>query len=100
MSVCCRPALSLATDDPTLPLLYAAALRNLLDTNTVPGRGGGEPPLFIRAGAGYPDPWTRDAAINAWGGASMLEPMAASIRQLGTVSSRYRAGVEVTGARA
>lgn len=63
--------------DPVLPRLYAAALRNLLQANTVPGRGAGEPPLFIRAGGGYPDPWTRDAAINAWGGASMLEPRVA-----------------------
>jgi hypothetical protein len=69
-----RPSLSLAAGDPALPRLYGAALGNLLDTNTVAGRGGGEPPLFIRAGGGYPDPWTRDAAVNAWGGASMLEP--------------------------
>jgi glycogen debranching enzyme len=69
-----RPALTLASGDVTLPRLYAAALANLLQTNTVPGRGGGEPPHFIRAGGGYPDPWTRDAAINVWSAASMLEP--------------------------
>ena len=71
------PALTLTGGDATLPRLYAAALRNLLETNTVPGRGDGEPPLFIRAGGGYPEPWTRDAAINAWGGASMLTPRVA-----------------------
>ncbi|MGH3169756.1 MAG: MGH1-like glycoside hydrolase domain-containing protein, partial [Trebonia sp.] len=43
----------------------------------VPGRGDGEPPRFIRAGGGYPEPWTRDAAVNAWSAASMLEPEAA-----------------------
>jgi glycogen debranching enzyme len=71
------PGIVLPGGDSPLPRLYAAALRNLLETNTVPGRGGGEPPLFIRAGGGYPEPWTRDAAINAWGGASMLAPEAA-----------------------
>jgi glycogen debranching enzyme len=58
----------------TLPRLYAAALHNLLDLNTVPGRTAGEPDRYIRAGGGYSDPWTRDTAINAWGGGSVLEP--------------------------
>ncbi|HSZ40473.1 MAG TPA: hypothetical protein VK817_10985 [Trebonia sp.] len=67
------PALTLAGGDATLPRLYAAALACLLQTNTVPGPGGA-PPRFIRAGGGYPEPWTRDASINAWSAASLLEP--------------------------
>lgn len=57
-----------------LPRLYAAALHNLLDVNTVPGRTEDEPARYIRAGGGYAEPWTRDTAINAWGGGSVLEP--------------------------
>ena len=50
-----------------LQALYGAALRNLLDTNvTADG--------FIRAGGGYAEPWTRDAAINCWHAASLLAP--------------------------
>ena len=52
---------------PVLQALYGAALRNLLDTNvTADG--------FIRAGGGYAEPWTRDAAINCWHAASLLAP--------------------------
>jgi glycogen debranching enzyme len=54
--------------------LYEKALANVLDINTVPGRGAGEPPRFIRAGGEYADPWTRDAAINSWAVASTVAP--------------------------
>ncbi len=50
-----------------LSTLYDAALRNLLDVN-VTAAG------FVRAGGGYDDPWTRDAAINCWNAASLLTP--------------------------
>lgn len=50
-----------------------AALDNLTG-NTVPGRGPHEPALFLRAGGGYSEPWTRDAAVNAWLAASWLSP--------------------------
>jgi len=63
-----------AVDAGALPRLYAAAIHNLLDINTVPGRSAAEPARYIRAGGGYSDPWTRDTAINAWGGGSVLEP--------------------------
>jgi glycogen debranching enzyme len=63
-----------AASRPDLELLYDAALHNLLDVNTVwldteEGRVRG-----IRAGSGYPDPWTRDATLNAWGAASVVAP--------------------------
>ena len=48
-----------------------------LDSNVVPRRHGGEPEFFLRAGGGYTEPWTRDAAINAWQAASLLLPQVA-----------------------
>ncbi|GAB3918741.1 hypothetical protein GCM10011575_33740 [Microlunatus endophyticus] len=51
---------------------YALAIRTLA-ANIVPGPDD-DPAHFIRAGAGYPTPWTRDAALNAWGAASILRP--------------------------
>ncbi|MEV0617730.1 glycosyl hydrolase family 65 protein [Nonomuraea sp. NPDC050404] len=59
----------LTCSSPALVTVYEAALRNLLHTNTVGG--------LIRAGGGYPTPWTRDASINAWYAASLLSPGAA-----------------------
>ncbi|GAA1567125.1 MULTISPECIES: MGH1-like glycoside hydrolase domain-containing protein [Kribbella] len=53
-----------------LQVCYAAALHNLLDVNTIPDGGS----AYVRAGGGYSDPWTRDAAINAWHAASLLSP--------------------------
>lgn len=54
---------------PWIADLYAIAVRNL-DGNTVTDERG----TFVRAGGGYPDPWTRDASLNAWGAASVLRP--------------------------
>ncbi|MGC4942186.1 MGH1-like glycoside hydrolase domain-containing protein [Kribbella sp. DT2] len=59
-----RPRL---TGSPVLSSLYDAALHNLLDVN-VTATG------YVRAGGGYDDPWTRDAAINCWHAASLLTP--------------------------
>lgn len=65
---------------------YEAALENLLDTNTVPydpavydatGLMTDPPGVFIRAGGGYEQPWTRDASVNSWNAASLLSPGAA-----------------------
>lgn len=60
---------------------YAAALDNLLRTNTIgydakydksglldPATG------LVRAGGGYDQPWTRDASINSWNATSLLSP--------------------------
>jgi hypothetical protein len=60
---------------------YAAALDNLLRTNTI-----GYDPRYdksglldpaagiVRAGGGYDQPWTRDASINSWNATSLLSP--------------------------
>lgn len=42
--------------------------------NIVPGRTPDEPARYLRAGGGYDDPWTRDAAINAWQAGCWLIP--------------------------
>ncbi|WP_405626374.1 MGH1-like glycoside hydrolase domain-containing protein [Streptomyces sp. NBC_01396] len=65
--------------------LYTRALTALADRHTIHAdptvydRAGllAHPPgTFVRAGGGYPSPqrWTRDAAVNAWNGASLLAP--------------------------
>lgn len=77
-----RPELTFddAATQATLGAAYDLALTNLLDVNTVPYEAsynstgfltGGK---FIRAGGGYEQPWTRDASINSWNAASLLEP--------------------------
>ncbi|ADB32958.1 hypothetical protein Kfla_3906 [Kribbella flavida DSM 17836] len=55
---------------------YDAALHNLLDVNVVADREPGT--AYVRAGGGYSDPWTRDAAINSWHAASLLAPKVAA----------------------
>jgi glycogen debranching enzyme len=59
-----------ATGVPELAKVYGLAVATL-DANIV-SDGNGR--AFIRAGAGYPTPWTRDASLNAWGAASILRP--------------------------
>ena len=54
------------------PLVEAA--QRCVQRNIVPGRGPHEPERYLRAGGGYPDPWTRDAAINAWQAGAWLWP--------------------------
>ena len=65
---------------------YDDALENLLRVNTVPdlahahdasGLLTGGPAFFLRAGGGYDQPWTRDASLNSWNAASLLEPQVA-----------------------
>ncbi len=60
---------------------YAAALQNLLHTNTIGydaryDRSGLLDPAtgIVRAGGGYAQPWTRDASINSWNATSLLDP--------------------------
>ncbi len=83
-----RPVLTFANagSQSTLGTAYTNALRNLLDVNTVPyddatynstGFLSNPPGTFIRAGGGYNQPWTRDASVNSWNAASMLEPVIA-----------------------
>ncbi|MGC5165245.1 hypothetical protein [Luteimicrobium sp. DT211] len=58
-----------ASSLPWLAELYALATETLA-RNVVRDDAG----TFVRAGGGYPDPWTRDAALNAWGAANLLRP--------------------------
>lgn len=62
---------------------YNQALRNLTEINTktceesIANRTGlvqGNPGNIIMAGEIYSSPWTRDAALNCWNGASLLMP--------------------------
>ncbi|OIJ64583.1 MGH1-like glycoside hydrolase domain-containing protein [Streptomyces mangrovisoli] len=64
---------------------YAAALTDVFGVNTIAAdpavydRSGllrHPPGTLVRAGGGYPAPqrWTRDAAVNAWAGVSLLAP--------------------------
>jgi hypothetical protein len=71
----------------TLGAAYAMAITNLMTTNTVTydpsvfnssGLMTNPPGTFVRAGGGYPQPWTRDASINSWNAASLLEPKVAA----------------------
>ncbi|WP_406144656.1 MGH1-like glycoside hydrolase domain-containing protein [Streptomyces sp. NBC_01012] len=84
-----RPTLTFAdsTTQAKLGAPYAEALTNVLDINTVPydpavynssGLMTDDPQEFIRAGGGYEQPWTRDAAVNTWNAASLLEPAQAA----------------------
>lgn len=73
-----------------LEAAYKAALQNLLVTNTIPYTTGDKeaeynqtglltahPDTFVRAGGGYQQPWTRDASVNSWSAASLLQPAVA-----------------------
>ncbi len=55
-----------------------AAAQECMERNIVAGRGPGDPPHFLRAGAGYGTPWTRDSAINTWQAAAWLRPKVAA----------------------
>lgn len=80
-----RPTLRFA--DPAfearLGVPFERALENL-DRNTVPydaktynPTGLMTGPRFLRAGGGYDQPWTRDAAVNSWNAASLFLPAVA-----------------------
>ncbi|UFU06812.1 hypothetical protein [Ruania halotolerans] len=66
--------------------LYEAALHNVFVVNTLRDEKG----PFVRAGGGYPTPWTRDAAINSWSALSLLAP--------GLAEATLRAVTESTAA--
>jgi len=81
------PALSFADFkmQQSVGAAYNDALKNLLEINTIrysakydrTGWLSDPPGTFIRAGGGYDQPWTRDASVNSWNAASLLEPDAA-----------------------
>ena len=66
---------TLNTDHPTVNAAFRIAIGDLLG-NVVPFQGGllEQPAPVILAGLVYDRPWTRDASINAWNGASLLMP--------------------------
>ena len=69
----------------TLGRAYDDALDNLLRINTIADADNkhdksglmSNTKLFIKAGGGYDEPWTRDASINSWNAGSLLEPSVA-----------------------
>jgi glycogen debranching enzyme len=69
---------SLRTNNRTLDRAFQIALGDLLG-NIMPHQNGllTEPRLAIHAGLDYGRPWTRDSAINAWNGASLVVPQVA-----------------------
>ena len=84
-----RPRISFerAEVQSRIGVVYADALSNLLDKNTIrPNKDGDQdalglmanpPGTFMRAGGGYNNPWTRDASLNSWFAGSLLEPLVA-----------------------
>lgn len=71
--------------DPAVQRAYDAAVKNLLDINTIPcdfsvhnatGLLDASEPLMIRAGGAYDTPWTRDSAINTWAAGRLYVPRA------------------------
>ncbi|MEU6241837.1 hypothetical protein [Streptomyces sp. NPDC047024] len=78
------PSLEFAHSDTQalLGTAYTAALDNVLRTNTIAWdpavydkSGLMDPDVgIVRAGGGYPQPWTRDASVNSWNATSVLDP--------------------------
>jgi hypothetical protein len=66
---------TLTTDNPTINAAFRLAVGDLLG-NVAAFRGGllDRPTPVIMAGFAYDKPWTRDASINTWSGASLLMP--------------------------
>ena len=65
----------LSCGNGVLERAFCLALKTL-DHNTRPVRAGllREPCSCLMAGADYPSPWTRDAAINVWFAEALLDP--------------------------
>ncbi len=61
---------------------YVHALDNIFRINAIKARNEqnrtglihSNPGTFLRAGGDYQDPWTRDASINCWNAASLIQP--------------------------
>ena len=66
---------TLRTDNGTVNTAFRIAMGDLLG-NVVPFKDGllEKPVPVILAGLDYDTPWTRDASINAWNGASLIMP--------------------------
>jgi glycogen debranching enzyme len=87
----------LKTSHPDLNNAYRIAIGDLLGNVSLFQAGLLEEPapVFL-AGQGYRTPWTRDAAINAWNGASIVAPEVAR-NTLRSVVARHPEGPRVIG---
>lgn len=88
------------TSNQILQDIFGFALKNLLEVNTVEcpserynktGLLDESLGLMIRAGAQYASPWTRDATVNSWNCASIIEPEVAE-NTLWAVCERNESG--------
>lgn len=88
---------SLHTDNRAINDAYRIAIGDLLG-NVAPHQNGllERPTPVILAGLDYGTPWTRDASINAWNGASLLMPQVARDTLL-SVLQRTEDGVRIGG---
>ncbi len=87
----------LATNDRTINDAFRIAIGDLVG-NITPYQDGllDHPVPVILAGLDYGTPWTRDASINAWNGASLLAPDAARNTLL-AVLQRTDQGIRIGG---
>ena len=88
---------SLHTDNRTINDAYRIAIGDLLG-NVAPYQNGllERPTPVILAGLDYGTPWTRDASINAWSGASLMMPRVSRDTLL-SVLERTEDGVRIGG---
>jgi glycogen debranching enzyme len=87
----------LKTDNQTINNAYRIAMGDLLGNISLFRDGLLEKPVpVLLAGQGYPTPWTRDASINAWNGASILVPAVAKNTLLAVIRA-YEEGPRVIG---
>ncbi len=93
----CLTVPSLRTNDRTINDAFRIAMGDLAGNITLYQDGLLEHPVpVILAGLDYDTPWTRDAAINSWNGASLLAPTAARHTLL-SVLQRSDQGVRIGG---
>jgi hypothetical protein len=88
---------SLKTDNGTIDDAYRIAIGDLVG-NVQPFKSGllDRPVPVILAGLDYGRPWTRDASINAWNGASLIMPQVAR-NTLVSVLDRTEGGIRIGG---
>jgi glycogen debranching enzyme len=93
----CLSIPSLHTDNRTINDAYRIAIGDLMG-NVAPYQNGllERPTPVILAGLDYGTPWTRDASINAWSGASLIMPQVARDTLL-SVLQRTEDGVRIGG---
>ena len=88
---------ALRSDNSTLDEAFRIAIGDLAwQCRAVQGRPVGETGAVLLAGLDYGTPWTRDAAINAWNGTSLIIPDVARNTLL-SVLERSDGGVRIGG---